>query len=232
MKLSIIIPVFNEKNTILEILKRVEEVDLKNIEKEIIIVDDGSIDGTKDILKKLEARYKIFYHKKNQGKGAAVRQGFNLARGDILLIQDADLEYNPQNYFNLITPILSGAAEVVYGSRFKESNFRHFSLLYNIGNKSLTFISNLLTGFNLTDMETGFKVFKKEVIQKILPYLTSERFGIEQELTVQISKKKYRIQEVKLLYPGQIRTHKQGKKINWKDGVAAIWYIIKFNLFS
>jgi len=232
MKLSIITPVFNEKNTILEILKRIEAVDLGNIEKEIIIVDDGSTDRTREILKNLENQHKIIYHQENLGKGMALRNGFKEARGDIILIQDADLECDPQNYPVLIKPILEGKADVVFGSRFKEKDFCHFSRWFYWGNRALTSFSNLLSGLNITDMWTGYKVFKKEVIGEILPHLTAQRFEIEPELTPQVAKRRYKILEVPLSFFGKSRTKKEGKKINLGDGLVSVWYIIKFNLLK
>lgn len=230
-KLSIIIPIYNEKDTILEILEKVEKVDVGNMEKEIILVDDYSTDGSRDILKKLEDKYKVFYHKKNRGKGAALRIGFKQATGDILIIQDADLEYNPDEYSRLLEPILEGKADVVYGSRFTGIG-PHRVLFYwhHLGNQFLTMFSNMLTDLNLTDMETCYKVFRKEVIKSILPKLKSDRFGFEPEITARIAKKEYRIYEVGISYYG--RTYKEGKKINWKDGVKAVFSIIYFNLFS
>jgi len=232
MTLSIIIPVYNEKNTISEILKRVEETELAGIKKEIIFVDDGSTDGSRDILKGLEGKYQVIYHPQNMGKGMALRNGFGAAEGGIVLVQDADLEYNPQNYPNLLKPILDGEADVVYGSRFLNRNFRHVFFLSHLANKFLTWFSNLLTGFRLTDMWTGYKVFKKEAIKEILPHLTSCRFEIEPELTAWISKKKYRLKEVSLSFMGENRTATEGKKITWKDGVLSLWQMIKFNLLS
>lgn len=232
MILSIIIPVYNEKNTILEILKRVEDAPLSGVEKEIIIVDDGSSDGTREVLRGLEAKYRIIYHPQNMGKGMALRTGFGAATGDIVLIQDADLEYNPQNYPNLLKPILDGQAEVVYGSRFLNREFRHVFFLSHLANKFLTWFSNILTGFHLTDMWTGYKVFKKEAIGAILPELTAKRFEIEPELTAQISKKKYRLKEIPLSFMGENRTLTEGKKITWKDGLYSLWHMIKFNLLK
>lgn len=232
MILSIVIPIFNERNTILEILKKVEEVDLGEIKKELILVDDGSTDGTRDILKNLENKYKIIYQPKNQGKGAALRAGFKQVSGDIVLIQDADLEYDPKNYPNLIRPILEDKADVVYGSRFLNPDYRHVSRIFHLANKVLTYFSNLLTGFNLTDMLTCHKVFKKGVIEKISPYLIGNRFEVDPELTSLVAKKKYRICEVPLHFPGVLRTAKEGKKVRWKDGLATLWCIIKFNLLK
>jgi len=230
MKLSIIIPVYNEKKTILDILKRVEDTQLPEIDKEIIIVDDGSSDGTREVLRGLEGKYRVIYHTQNMGKGMALRTGFGAASGDIVLVQDADLEYNPQNYPNLLKPILEDNADVVYGSRFLNREFRHVFLLSQLANKFLTCFSNVLTGFHLTDMWTGYKVFKKEVIKEILPCLTANRFEIEPELTAWISKKKYRLKEIPLSFAGENRTIAEGKKITWKDGLYSLWYMIKFNL--
>lgn len=232
MKLSIVIPVFNEKDTILEALERARNVNLGSTEKEIIIIDDFSTDGTREILKRLDDRSCIvFFQDRNRGKGAALRKGFREATGNIVLVQDADLEYSPADYPLLLKPILDGSADVVYGSRFVGE--RPHRVLYNshyLANKFLTFVSNLLTGLNLSDMETGYKVFTREAMKRILPRLTSNRFGIEPELTAEIAKHGFRVFEVGISYSG--RTYREGKKINWKDGLAAVWHIIRFNLFS
>jgi len=233
MKLSIVIPVYNESKTIKEVLKKIGSVDLGDIEKEIVIVDDFSIDGTREILKELEGleKFKIHFHEKNMGKGAAIRSGFKLGKGDIFLIQDADLEYDPQDYNTLLKPILDGKADVVFGSRFIGNQaHRVFYNTHYLANKFLTFFSNLLTGLNISDMETCYKVFNKEAVQKILPHLVSNRFGIEPELTAKVAKHKLRVFEVGISYSG--RTYEEGKHINWKDGLAAIWHIVHFNLFS
>jgi len=230
MTLSIIIPVFNEKNTVLALLKKVAEIDLGDIKKEIILIDDGSTDGTRDILKTLEGQYKVVYHEKNQGKGAAVRTGFKTATGDLVLIQDADLEYDPQNYFNLMKPIFDGKADVVFGSRFMNPEFRHVSKLSHLANIVLTGFSNLLTGLKLTDMWTCHKIFKKEVVDTISPKLTGNRFEIEPEMTALIAKNKFRVVEVPLSILGTFRTIKEGKKVRMKDGVVSLWYMIKYNL--
>ncbi len=230
MTLSIIIPIFNEEKTILDILKKVEEVDLGDLKKEIVLVDDGSTDGTKDILKNLEDKYKIIYQPKNQGKGAALRTGFKHVTGDIILIQDADLEYDPKNYINLLRPILEGRADVVYGSRFLNLAYHHVSKISHLANNVLTDFSNLLTGLRLTDMWTCHKAFKKEVIASIGPQLTGNRFEIEPEITAQVAKKKYRVQEVPLSFLGTLRGAKEGKKVTWRDGVRSVWQMIKFNL--
>ena len=231
MKLSIIIPIYNEKATLLEIISRVEEADIGDIKKEIILIDDCSTDGSQEVLKKIEDKYKVFYHKKNKGKGAALRTGFKQATGDILIIQDADLEYNPNEYPQLLEQIIDGRADVVYGSRFT-GVVPHRVLFYwhGLGNSFLTALSNMFTNLTLSDMETCYKVFRKQVIKDVLPRLKSNRFGFEPEITARIAKRKYRIYEVGISYSG--RTYKEGKKINWKDGVKAFFAIIYFNLFS
>ena len=231
MKLSIVIPAYNEKNTIREILRRVEIADIGDLGKEIVIVDDASRDGTRDILKEYEGKYNVIYQPKNMGKGAALRTGFIATTGDIVVIQDADLEYNPAEYGWLIKPIVSGDADVVYGSRFLGSH-PHRVLYYwhSLGNGILTMLSNVFTNLNLTDMETCYKVFKGDLIRELAPKLISDRFGFEPEITAKIAKRDLRIYEVGISYRG--RTYKEGKKINWKDGVKAIAAIIYFNLFE
>ena len=232
-KLSIVIPVFNEVKTIGEILKLVESVDV-GMEKEIVIVDDCSTDGTKDWLRRVEDKHKIFYQPENIGKGAAVRRGFQEATGDIVLIQDADLEYNPREYPDLIRPIINGEAEVVYGSRFLMSDIsRQNEVVYRRGylfSRMLNWLSNILSSTRLTDMYTCYKVFSGNAIKQINPHLTSRRFGIDPELTARGAKFNFKIVEVPISYKG--RTYGEGKKINWKDGLAAIYHIIKFNLFT
>lgn len=231
MKLSIVIPVYNEKNTIQEILRRVEDSNIGELEKEIIIVDDCSTDGTRDILKEYEQKYKIIYQPKNMGKGAALRAGFTATTGDIVLVQDADLEYDPIEYPLVIAPIIQDKADVVYGSRFLGSH-PHRVLYYwhSLGNTVLTTLSNMFTNLNLTDMETCYKVFKGDVIREIASRLKSDRFGFEPEITSRVAHGQYRIYEVGISYHG--RTYKEGKKINWKDGVKAIFAIVYFNLFD
>ena len=229
MKLSIVIPVFNEKNTIREVLNRIEAVELP-LEKEIILVDDGSTDGTREILQNLDVgKYKIFYQEENRGKGAAVRLGFKETSGDIIIIQDADLEYDPAEYAKLIKLILDGKADIVYGSRLIGSEAHRVLYFYHyLGNRCLTFLSNMFSNLNLSDMETGYKVFSRAALDKILPRLISDRFGIEPEITMLISRNKFRIYEVGITYSG--RTYGEGKKIGWRDGLAAIWHIIRFGI--
>lgn len=229
-KLSIIIPAYNEKNTIEEIIRRIKAVDLKGLEKEIIVVDDGSKDGTRDILKTIPGIRYIF-HEKNLGKGGAVKTGFQNATGDILIIQDADLEYDPQDYGKMLKSILGGQADVVYGSRFLTSEPKRVMFIWHLlGNLFLTFLSDLLTGLTLTDMETCYKAFRREVTDSFKDKIVSKRFGIEPELTARVAKGDWRVYEVGVSYYG--RSYKEGKKIGWRDGVAAIWHILRFNLFK
>jgi glycosyltransferase involved in cell wall biosynthesis len=228
MKLSIVIPVYNEKNTIEELIRRVREVDV-GLNKEIIIVDDGSSDGTPDILKSLkQPDIKVVYHNTNQGKGAALHTGFSAAEGDIILIQDADLEYDPKEYPKLLEPILDGRADVVYGSRFLGGPHRVLYFWHYIGNRFLTSFSNMLSNLNLSDMETCYKVFKKDLLERII--LKSKRFGFEPEITLKLAKLKARIYEVPISYSG--RDYSEGKKIGWKDGLAALYHIIRFKFFN
>ena len=195
--LSIVIAIYNEEKTLEEILKQIEAVNLQALTKEIVLVDDGSTDKTRDILKNLENKYRVVYHEKNHGKGAAIRTGFSHATGDFIIIQDADLEYDPNEYPRLLKPLIDGKADVVYGSRFIGSDsHRVLYFWHNLGNKFLTTLSNIFTDLNLTDMETCYKAFTKDAIHKILPRLTSNRFGIEPELTAQVAKNHLRIFEV------------------------------------
>jgi glycosyltransferase involved in cell wall biosynthesis len=196
--------------------------------KQIVIVDDGSGDGTADILREVEHEdVKLVFHEKNRGKGAALRTGFKAAEGDIILIQDADLEYDPGEYPVLLRPILAGKADVVYGSRFAgHGAHRVLYFWHYVGNRFLTFLSNMLTNINLTDMETCYKAFTREALAGI--ELEEDRFGIEPELTAKVARKRLRIYEVPISYYG--RTYEEGKKINWKDGVRTLWCILKYNI--
>lgn len=228
MKLSIIIPVFNERHTIEKVVGRVREIDV-GIKKEIIIVDDGSKDGTQDVLKNMNfPDTKTIFHAKNQGKGAALHTGFSKATGDIILIQDADLEYDPTEYPTLLKPILDGRADVVYGSRFLGGPHRVLFFWHYVGNKFLTTLSNMLSNLNLSDMETCYKVIKKDVLDRIT--LKSKRFGFEPEITIKLSKIKAKIYEVPISYSG--RDYSEGKKIGWKDGIAAIYHIFRYKFFK
>lgn len=232
MTVSIVMPVYNERNFIDEIIKRVLDT---GIPDELVIIDDCSMDGTRDKLEHIKKNWKnqkcrlnMVYHKKNMGKGAALRTGFQHVACDIVIVQDADLEYDPKDYPKLLQPILDGKADVVYGSRFMGDCHRVLFFWHMIGNKMLTFFSNMLTNLNLSDMETGYKAFRTEVIKGIT--LTSDRFGFEPEITAKVADKGCRIYETSVSYAG--RTYEEGKKINWKDGIAAFWHIVKFNLFS
>jgi len=222
-KLSIVIPVYNERDTLHILISKVEAVDFM---KEIIIIDDYSTDGTQDVLKKYEGQenIQVLYHERNKGKGAALRTGFSKAQGDIIIIQDADLEYDPVDYGILLAPILDGRADVVYGSRFQGGTHRVLFFWHYLGNKFLTTLSNMFTNLNLTDMETGYKVFTKKVNDTLI--LKCDRFGFEPEFTAKVAKNKFRIYEVPISYSG--RDYSEGKKITWKDGFAAIWYIFKY----
>ena len=231
MKLSIVIPVYNEKDYIREIVNSVIKAPVSDLEKEIIIVDDNSIDGTIEILRnEIEPIVqKIIYKEKNQGKGAALRTGFQHASGDIFVVQDSDLEYDPNEYIKLLKPILTGKADVVYGSRFAGGEpHRVLFFWHYVGNNFLTLLSNMLTNLNLTDMETCYKMFRREVIESIK--IEQNRFGFEPEITAKVAKGKWRIYEVGISYFG--RNYAEGKKINWKDGFQAIWCILKYNLFK
>jgi len=233
MKLSIIMPAYNERYTIRECVKRVFEANLpENVSRELIIVDDHSDDGTWEIIQDLAVSYeniKILRQDVNQGKGMAIKRAVDEISGDMVLIQDADLEYNPNDYYKLIKPILNGDADVVYGSRFSYSDMRRVLYFrHELGNRFLTFLSNWFTDLNLTDMETGYKVFRASIL-KSLP-LRSKRFGFEPEITAKISKRNLRIFEVPISYSG--RTYREGKKITWRDGLIAIWVILRFWLID
>jgi glycosyltransferase involved in cell wall biosynthesis len=224
MKLSIVMPVFNERNTIKEILRRVRQVDLGDLEREIVIVDDCSSDGTRDILAMEEdSGTRVMLHPENQGKGAAVRTGFAAATGDMIIVQDADLEYDPEDYPKLIEPVLKGKAQVVYGSRFtgprKNMLFWHF-----VGNRFLALVTNVLYNTTLSDMETCYKLFTREALEGI--EIKSDHFDFEPEITAKILKKRIRIFEVPISYAG--REMEEGKKITWRDGAPALWALIKY----
>ena len=224
-KVSIIIPVFNEKNTIKALLEKVQNANFSGLEKEIIMVDDFSNDGTTEILRELSKNYKVLFHEKNQGKGAAIRTAIKEATGDFVVIQDADLEYLPDDYDKLLPLLINDEADVVYGSRFKnQENSENFILKNKIANKFLTLLTNILYGAEITDMETCYKAFKRELIQSIT--IKSNRFDFEPEITAKIMKRKARLKEVPISYFG--RGHDEGKKINWKDGIHAILTLIKF----
>jgi glycosyltransferase involved in cell wall biosynthesis len=243
-KISVVIPVYNEKNTIEEILRRVEETRMR---KEVVVVDDCSTDGTRQYLEgMMQAQsnggnsapahdggdpvdvrdLRIFFQTQNKGKGAALRRGFAETTGDIVLVQDADLEYDPKDYPALLEPIIDGRADVVYGSRFLGGPQRVHYFWHYVANKMLTLLSDVMTNLKLTDMETCYKAFRKEVLQGIT--LRSNRFGFEPEITAKVSKGKWRIYEVPISYAG--RTYEEGKKITWKDGVQALWCIIRYKL--
>jgi len=227
MKLSVVIPCYNEARTIRQVVDRVRSAPVAD--KEIIIVDDFSRDGTRDVLRTQIAPLvdRIIFHEVNQGKGAALRTGFAAATGDAVVVQDADLEYDPHEYPRLLQPLIDGKADVVFGSRFSGGDAHRVVYFWHmVGNKFLTLLSNMATNINLTDMETGYKVFRREVVQKIT--IEENRFGFEPEITAKVARLRVPLYEVGISYYG--RTYEEGKKIGWRDGFRAIWAILKYNL--
>ncbi len=231
--MSIVIPVYNERATLIELISRVVAVDI-GMDREIILVDDASTDGTRELYPQIERKwpdetFKIKLQSINRGKGAALRAGFALARGDFVLIQDADLEYDPADYPRLLEPILDGKADVVYGSRFVGSQAHRVLYFWHmIGNRVVTLLSNMMTNLNLTDMETGYKVFRKQVADSL--HLTSDGFNVEPEITAKVARGGWRIYEVGISYAG--RSYEEGKKITWVDGLNALWAVIRFRFFG
>jgi len=232
VKLSVLVPVYNEERTLEEVVRRVCAVEMP---KEIILVDDGSKDRSRDILDRLKDQstrvndplnqIKVFFQPENQGKGAAIKTAIGHVTGDVVIVQDADLEYDPKDYPSLLEPIQDGSADVVYGTRFAGGGaHRVLFFWHSLGNRMLTLLSNMLTNLNLSDMEVGYKVFRAEVLKSI--ELKSNRFGFEPEITMKLAKKRYRFYEVPISYHG--RTYEEGKKITWKDGLAALYYMIRF----
>jgi glycosyltransferase involved in cell wall biosynthesis len=229
LKLSIVIPVFNELTTIDEILTRVRAVDL-DLDREIVLVDDCSTDGSRERIAELAEQpdVRAFFHERNAGKGAALKTGFEHVEGDLVLIQDADLEYDPQDYPRLLQPILDGKSDVVYGSRFVTGESRRVLYFWHyLANRFITLVSNAFTNLNLSDIETCYKVFRREVADRL--DIREKRFGVEPEITAKIAKMRYRVYEVGISYSG--RTYEEGKKIGPRDAVRAIWCILKYNLF-
>ncbi|HET9742461.1 MAG TPA: glycosyltransferase family 2 protein [Terriglobales bacterium] len=234
-RLSVILPVYNEKATIATTIERVLRSD-SPLEHELVIVDDFSRDGTRELLpaivdemgRAFGKSIQLVMHEQNQGKGAALRTGFQHATGDVLLVQDADLEYDPRDYPALLEPMLEGYADVVFGNRFHGGSHRVLYFWHYVSNQALTFFCNLLTNLNLTDMEVGYKVFRREVLEAVR--FKSDRFGFEPEFTIKVARLGCRVYEVPIRYHG--RTYEEGKKITWRDGVAAVWHILRFKFFD
>jgi glycosyltransferase involved in cell wall biosynthesis len=228
LRLSVVVPVYNERATVDELIRRVRAVD---IPKEILVVDDGSTDGTRDHLAAMAdaADLRVFFHERNRGKGAALRTAFEHVTGDIVIVQDADLEYDPSQYRLLIQPIVQGVADVVYGSRFVGAGPHRVLYFWHwVANRTLTTLSNMCTGLNLTDMETCYKVFRREVVAAIGPRLRQNRFGIDPELTAKVARRKYRVYEVGIDYFG--RTYREGKKIGLRDAIKVLWCILRYGI--
>ncbi len=227
-RISILVPAFNEAKTMIELLRQVDTAAAAGLEKELIIVDDGSTDGTREILERLDGLqtpFRVIFHGQNMGKGAAIRTALTYATGDLILIQDADLEYDPRDYGELLDPLLRGRADVVYGSRLRGGKpVRDFSLLYLWGNRFVTLVTNMLYGAALTDMETGYKLFRADVIKNI--QIRANRFDFEPEVTAKILKRGYKLVELPISYYG--RPHAEGKKLTWRDGLAAVWTLMKY----
>lgn len=226
---SIVVPVYNEAPTIAEIISRVDGAGVLHLKKEVVIVDDASTDGTREALQKLEKKHTVIYHDKNQGKTAALKTGFAKASGDVIIVQDADLEYDPADYEKLLDPIVAHGADVVYGSRFTGSASQRVARFWHyILNRILTTLSDMLTGIRLTDTECGFKVFRRSVLEGMT--IKSKRFGFDPEFTMKMSRMGLVIYEVGVSYYG--RSWAEGKKINWRDGLRALWYLIRFGIFD
>jgi glycosyltransferase involved in cell wall biosynthesis len=229
-KLSIVIPVFNEARTIAQVLDRVRAAPSAGLEKELVVVDDGSTDGTREYLAALrEPETRCLFHDRNRGKGAALRTGFLEASGDVVIVQDADLEYDPADYLRLLRPILDGKADVVLSSRFLTGEaHRVLYFWHSLGNRALTLLSNVFTNLNLTDMESGYKVFTRDVLRRVA--IREDRFGFEPEIVAKVARLRCRVYEVGVSYAG--RTYQEGKKITWRDGVRALWCIVKYSWLS